>query len=310
MEENAIVNPSRKIKKLSKAMSKSDRIYYIVIDVTLVLLLLLVLYPLYFVVIASVSDTDAIFNGEVFLYPVGINFKGYDALLKNDMIWTGYRNTILYTLGGTLLNIAVTIPAGWALSRLELPWRKFIATYFIITMFFGGGLIPLYLLVSDLNLLDSPFAMILPYAVSVWNMFMVKAFYTSGIPDGVLEAAEVDGAGSFRTFFSIVIPLSKPIIAVMVLFYAVAHWNNYFSALIFLSDENLYPLQMVLREILIMTETAGSGMGGDASTILEQSKLANSIKYSSIIVSTLPILVLYPFVSKFFEKGVMIGALK
>ena len=310
MEENAIVNPSRKIKKLSKAMSKSDRIYYIVIDVILVLLLLLVLYPLYFVVIASVSDTDAIFNGEVFLYPVGINFKGYDALLKNDMIWTGYRNTILYTLGGTLLNIAVTIPAGWALSRLELPWRKFIATYFIITMFFGGGLIPLYLLVSDLNLLDSPFAMILPYAVSVWNMSKVKAFYTSGIPDGVLEAAEVDGAGSFRTFFSIVIPLSKPIIAVMVLFYAVAHWNNYFSALIFLSDENLYPLQMVLREILIMTETAGSGMGGDASTILEQSKLANSIKYSSIIVSTLPILVLYPFVSKFFEKGVMIGALK
>ena len=310
MEENAIVNPSRKIKKLSKAMSKSDRIYYIVIDVILVLLLLLVLYPLYFVVIASVSDTDAIFNGEVFLYPVGINFKGYDALLKNDMIWTGYRNTILYTLGGTLLNIAVTIPAGWALSRLELPWRKFIATYFIITMFFGGGLIPLYLLVSDLNLLDSPFAMILPYAVSVWNMFMVKAFYTSGIPDGVLEAAEVDGAGSFRTFFSIVIPLSKPIIAVMVLFYAVAHWNNYFSALIFLSDENLYPLQMVLREILIMTETAGSGMGGDASTILEQSKLANSIKYSSIIVATRRFLVRYPFVSKVFEKGVMIGALK
>jgi ABC transporter, permease protein len=298
-----------RMNKLSKAVSKADRIYYIVIDTFLILMLLAILYPLYFIVIASISDTDAIFNGEVFLYPIGFNLKGYAALFENRMIWTGYLNTIWYTLLGTAINIAVTIPAGWAISRKELPWRKFITTYFIVTMFFGGGLIPFYLLVSDLGLLDNPLSVILPYGVSVWNMFMVNAFYSSSVPDEILEAAEVDGSGTIRTFFSIVIPLSKPIIAVMVLFYAVAHWNNYFSALIFLSEQKYFPLQLVLREILIMTESAG-GSAGDAGTILEQAKLANSIKYSSIIVSTLPILVLYPFVSKFFEKGVMIGALK
>ena len=298
-----------RMNKLSKAVSKADRIYYIVIDTFLILMLLAILYPLYFIVIASISDTDAIFNGEVFLYPIGFNLKGYAALFENRMIWTGYLNTIWYTLLGTAINIAVTIPAGWAISRKELPWRKFITTYFIVTMFFGGGLIPFYLLVSDLGLLDNPLSVILPYGVSVWNMFMVNAFYSSSVPDEILEAAEVDGSGTIRTFFSIVIPLSKPIIAVMVLFYAVAHWNNYFSALIFLSEQKYFPLQLVLREILIMTESAG-GSAGDAGTILEQAKLANSIKYSSIIVSTLPILVLSPFVSKFFEKGVMIGALK
>ncbi len=298
-----------RMNKLSKAVSKADRIYYIVIDTFLILMLLAILYPLYFIVIASISDTDAIFNGEVFLYPIGFNLKGYAALFENRMIWTGYLNTIWYTLLGTAINIAVTIPAGWAISRKELPWRKFITTYFIVTMFFGGGLIPFYLLVSDLGLLDNPLSVILPYGVSVWNMFMVNAFYSSSVPDEILEAAEVDGSGTIRTFFSVVIPLSKPIIAVMVLFYAVAHWNNYFSALIFLSEQKYFPLQLVLREILIMTESAG-GSAGDAGTILEQAKLANSIKYSSIIVSTLPILVLYPFVSKFFEKGVMIGALK
>ena len=298
-----------RMNKLSKAVSKADRIYYIVIDTFLILMLLAILYPLYFIVIASISDTDAIFNGEVFLYPIGFNLKGYAALFENRMIWTGYLNTIWYTLLGTAINIAVTIPAGWAISRKELPWRKFITTYFIVTMFFGGGLIPFYLLVSDLGLLDNPLSVILPYGVSVWNMFMVNAFYSSSVPDEILEAAELDGSGTIRTFFSIVIPLSKPIIAVMVLFYAVAHWNNYFSALIFLSEQKYFPLQLVLREILIMTESAG-GSAGDAGTILEQAKLANSIKYSSIIVSTLPILVLYPFVSKFFEKGVMIGALK
>ena len=298
-----------RMNKLSKAVSKADRIYYIVIDTFLILMLLAILYPLYFIVIASISDTDAIFNGEVFLYPIGFNLKGYAALFENRMIWTGYLNTIWYTLLGTAINIAVTIPAGWAISRKELPWRKFITTYFIVTMFFGGGLIPFYLLVSDLGLLDNPLSVILPYGVSVWNMFMVNAFYSSSVPDEILEAAEVDGSGTIRTFFSIVIPLSKPIIAVMVLFYTVAHWNNYFSALIFLSEQKYFPLQLVLREILIMTESAG-GSAGDAGTILEQAKLANSIKYSSIIVSTLPILVLYPFVSKFFEKGVMIGALK
>lgn len=248
-----------RMNKLSKAVSKADRIYYIVIDTFLILMLLAILYPLYFIVIASISDTDAIFNGEVFLYPIGFNLKGYAALFENRMIWTGYLNTIWYTLLGTAINIAVTpFPRAGRFREKNSRGGSLFTTYFIVTMFFGGGLIPFYLLVSDLGLLDNPLSVILPYGVSVWNMFMVNAFYSSSVPDEILEAAEVDGSGTIRTFFSIVIPLSKPIIAVMVLFYAVAHWNNYFSALIFLSEQKYFPLQLVLREILIMTESAAA----------------------------------------------------
>jgi putative aldouronate transport system permease protein len=298
-------------KKVSHRMkdSPTDKIFYFFNALLMILLGILVLYPLYFIVIASISNPDQVFNGNVYLYPVDITFSGYIRLFEENLIWTGYRNTVLYTFFGTALNIAMTIPTGWALSRKELPFRKAIMWFFIFTMFFGGGLIPYYLLISKLGLVDNPLVLIIPAAMSVWNVFMTKAYYESNIPEELLEAAEIDGANEFRKFFSVVLPISKAIIAVMVLFYAVGHWNSYFSALIFISNEEYYPLQLVLKDILITTEVV-SGSAGNADTILEQMRIANQIKYSSIIVSSLPIILLYPFIQKFFDKGFLVGTFK
>ena len=282
--------------------------YYFINNLIMGILAVIVIYPLYFIIIASVSNPDAVMNGEVLLYPIKFSLEGYQRLLGESQIWIGYRNTILYTTIGTALNIFVTIPAGWALSRKNLAHRKFIMWFFIVTMFFGGGLIPFYLLISSLDWIDSPLALIIPGAVSVWNVFMTKAFYESNIPEELLEAAKIDGANEYRTFLSIILPISKPIIAVMILFYAVGHWNSYFNALIFIHSENLYPLQLVLRDILIIAE--GVTGTGDPQTILEQQRIANMIKYSSIIVSSLPIIILYPFIQRFFEKGFLIGSFK
>lgn len=287
--------------------AKSDKYYYLINNIIMGLLAFIVIYPLYFIIIASVSNPDAVMNGEVLLFPVKFSLEGYQRLLNESQIWVGYRNTLLYTTLGTALNIFVTIPAGWALSRKNLAYRKFIMWFFIVTMFFGGGLIPFYLLVSSLDMIDSPLALIIPSAVSVWNVFMTKAYYESNIPEELLEAAKIDGAGEYRTFLSIILPISKPIVAVMILFYAVGHWNSYFNALIFIQSEHLYPLQLVLRDILIVAQGSGTG---DPQTILEQQRIANMIKYSSIIVSSLPIIILYPFIQKFFEKGFLVGSFK
>ena len=203
--------------------------------------------------------------------------------------------------------ILVTIPAGWALSRKNLMFRKAFMVYFIIPMFFGGGLIPFYNVMSSLHLVNTVWAIILPSVLSVWNLFMTKTFFESSIPNSLIEAAKIDGAGHFRTFITVVVPLAKPIIAVMALYYAIGQWNSYFNAMIFLQNEKLYPLQLVLKEILIATE---STVGGSGETILEQYRLATQIKYVSVIVSSIPVLMLYPFVQKYFEQGVMIGSLK
>lgn len=295
-------------RKQSLSEARIDRVYYFINNIIMAILALIVIYPLYFIIIASISNPDAVINGEVLLYPVGISLEGYERLLSESQIWIGYRNTILYTTIGTALNILVTIPAGWALSRKNLPYRKFLMWFFIVTMFFGGGLIPFYLLVSRLNMIDTPYALIIPSALSVWNVFMTKAYYESNIPEELLDAAKIDGAGEYKTFLQIILPISKPIIAVMVLFYAVGHWNSYFNALIFIQSEHLYPLQLVLRDILIVAE--GVIGTGDTQTILEQQRIANMIKYSSIIVSSLPIIILYPFIQRFFEKGFLVGSFK
>ena len=236
-----------------------------------------------------------------------INFDGYLKILERQDIWRGYLNTIIYTVLTVILALAVTVPAGWALSRKTLPGKKLWMVYFIIPMFFGGGLIPFYNVMSSLGLVNTIWAIILPSILSVWNLFMTKTFFESSISDGLIEAAKIDGAGPFRIFFSIVIPLSKAILAVMALYYAVGQWNSYFNAMIFLQDESLYPLQLVLKEILIASE---STVGGSGETILEQFRLANQLKYVSVIVSSLPVLCLYPFVQKYFAQGVMIGSLK
>ena len=290
-----------------KKRSAGDRFFYIVNAIFLTVLAIVILYPVYFIIIASISDPDAVLGGQVVLYPVKITFEGFEKILHRSDIWRGYLNTIWYTLVTVILSLFVTIPAGWALSRKTTPGRKFWMVFFIIPMFFGGGLIPFYNVMSGLHLVNTAWAIILPAILSVWNLFMTKTFFESSIPEGLLEAARIDGAGKFRTFLEIVIPLAKPIIAVMALYYAVGQWNSYFNAMIFLQDETKYPLQLVLKEILIASE---STVGGSGETILQQYRLANQLKYVSVIVSSLPVLCLYPFVQKYFAQGIMLGSLK
>ena len=287
--------------------SRSDKIFRFFSGLFLILLAVIVLYPVYFIVIASFSDPDAVLAGKVVLWPVDINLDGYVKIMERTDVWLGYRNTIVYTLLTVVLSLLVTIPAGWALSRKTLPGKKFLMMYFTIPMFFGGGLIPFYNVMSSLGLINTIWAIVLPSILSVWNLFMTKTFFESSIPNGLIEAAKIDGAGHFRTFTAVVLPLAKAIMAVMALYYAVGQWNSYFNAMIFLQDETLYPLQLVLKEILIASE---STVGGSGETILQQYRLANQLKYVSVIVSSLPVLMLYPFVQKYFAQGVMIGSLK
>ncbi len=284
-----------------------DKVFYAINFLILGLLALIVLYPLYFIIIASISDPDAVLAGKVVLAPVDITFSGFAKIIERTDVWRGYLNTIIYTLITIVLSLAVTIPAGWALSRKTLPGKKLWMVYFIIPMFFGGGLIPFYNVMSGLHMVNTIWAIILPAILSVWNLFMTKTFFESSIPEGLLEAAKIDGAGHFRVFVLIVLPLAKAIMAVMALYYAVGQWNSYFNAMIFLQDEELYPLQLVLKEILVASE---STVGGSGETILEQYRLANQLKYVSVIVSSLPVLMLFPFVQKYFAQGVMIGSLK
>ena len=289
--------------------AKSDIVYYVVVGIILALLAIIVAYPIYFIIIASISDPDAVLGGEVLLWPINITFGGYQALGKESLIWSGYLNTILYTIAGTAFNILLTIPAGWALSRDYLPFRKVINIILIITMFFGGGLIPYYIICSQLGLVDNPLILIIGGGVSVYNVFMCKSYFSMNVPKEILEASEIDGCGEFRSFFDMVLPLAKPLISVMILFYAVGHWNSYMDALIFIKQEQFYPLQLVLRNILIVAESQ-SQSGADASTIVEQLRIANQIKYSSIIVSSLPIIIIYPFVEKYFDQGFLVGSFK
>ena len=288
-------------------LTAGDRAFYAVNTVLLALLALIVIYPLYFIIIASFSDPDAVLAGKVILYPVQITFEGYAKILQRTDVWRGYLNTIIYTALTVVLSLAVTIPGGWALSRKTIPGKKFLMIYFIIPMFFGGGLIPFYNVMSSLGLINTIWSIILPAILSVWNLFMTRTFFESSIPDGLVEAAKIDGAGEFRIFTLLVLPLSKAILAVMALYYAIGQWNSYFNAMIFLQNENLYPLQLVLKEILIASE---STTGGSGETILEQFRTANLIKYVSVIVSCAPVMLLYPFVQKYFAQGVMIGSLK
>ena len=301
------VQKHEKPKKHRVRESRGDRVYYAIVYFVLLLLALLVVYPLYFVVIASFSSADAVLAGRVYLFPVDIDFTGYIRCFERTDIWIGYGNTIWYTAAYTILSVVFTVTAAWALSRKTLPFRKFFMIFFTITMFFGGGLIPFYKVVSDLGMLDNPLSIILPGTVSAWNLFMAKTFFQTGVSDSIIEAAELDGANRLRLFVSVILPLSMPIVAVLALYYAVGQWNSYFNAMIFLQDANLFPLQLVLKEILTASE---STTGGSGETILEQFRLANQLKYVTVIISSLPVFCLYPFVQKFFAQGVMVGSLK
>jgi putative aldouronate transport system permease protein len=289
--------------------SKGDRTFYFFNNLILIFIFIVVLYPVVYVVSASFSSYTAILGGEVFLWPVRPTLDGYIAVFKSPDILLGYQNTAFYTIVGTFFNVILTIMAAYPLSRKDFVGRNLIMFLFTFTMFFSGGMIPSYLLIKSLGLLNTPWAMIVPSAIGVWNVIMTRTFFMSTIPDELLEASQLDGCSNFKFVTSVVIPLSKPIIAVISLYYSVAHWNAFFDALIYLSDKQLYPLQIFLRNILISSQT-------DISMIidLEQQEKMQQIeavlKYSLIIVSSLPVIIAYPFVQKYFVKGVMIGALK
>ncbi len=295
----------KQLKKKNKIKeSKTDYVYYAICAFILFLLAVIIIYPLWYIVIASVSDADAVMTGDVWLYPVKVTFKGYANLFKTEGVWRGYFNTLAYTALGTVFNIALTIPAGWALSRDYLPFRKLIMVLLIITMFFGGGLVPYVIVCRALGLYQNPLILIIGGGVSVYNVFMCKSFFQSNVPKEVLEAAAIDGAGEIRTFFDLILPIAKSIISVMVLFYAVGHWNNYIDAYIFNIDKDFYPLQTVLDGLLNATNNGGE------EVVLEQMRLATQIKFTSIIVATVPILVIYPMIEKHFGQGVLVGSFK
>lgn len=292
--------------------SKADRIFNFINYLILTIIFLIVLYPLIFVVSASVSDPDLVNQGKVWLLPKGLNFDGFRRVFQDKNIWTGYKNTVFYTIVGTVINLIATLPAAYALSRKDLMGRHIITAFFTFTMFFSGGLIPTYLLMKSLGIRDTIWAMLIPGAVGMWNVIISRTYFQNNIPLELQESAQIDGCSDIRLLFTIVLPLSKPIIAVVGLFYAVGHWNSYFSALIYLKDRALYPLQLFLREILIMNEISAEMMttGEDLELMARQARVAELIKYSVIIVSTVPVLCIYPFIQKYFVKGMMVGAIK
>ncbi len=275
-------------------------------------LLVMVFYPLVYIVSASISDPVAVNSGRMWLLPQGLTLEGFERVFRNPDILLGYRNTLFYTFAGTFINLCVTLPCAYALSRTDLPGRTVFLFIIIFTMFFSGGLIPTYLLVRDLGLINTPWALLLPKAATAWNILVAMAFFRMTIPRELQDAADIDGCSTFRFFMRIVLPLSKPIIAVMALFYAVGHWNQYFDALIYLSDRNLYPLQLFLREILVQQQMSASMMmdGAAMEALAEQARIADIVKYAVMIVASLPLLVLYPFLQRYFVKGVMIGSVK
>jgi putative aldouronate transport system permease protein len=297
------------IKRNHIRRSRSDIIFDAVVFVIMLFVLFICLYPLYFMLIASISDPNYVLTGQVILYPKGITFLGYEKILGEEDIWMGYRNTIIYTILGTTLNVVLTLSAGYALSRKDLPGRRGILIFIVFTMFFNGGMIPTYMVVDQLHLIDTMWAMILPTAVQVWNLMIARSFFESTIPTELLDAAMIDGCRTLRFFTQIVLPVSKAIIAVMVLFYAISHWNTFFNALIYLESESKYPLQIILRNILIQNQPV-AGMMDDMASLIERQKAAELIKYGVIVVASVPVLVLYPFVQKYFVTGIMVGSIK
>lgn len=286
----------------------SDRIFYISVTVIAIVALVLVLYPMYFIVIASFSNSNLVNQGMVTLLPKDINLYGYRKILERTDLWVGYWNTIIYTVGGTLLNLAVTLPAAYVLAQRRFRARRIVMTLFIITMYFGGGMVPTYMIVKSLHLINTPMIMIIMGAVSVYNVIITRTFFENSIPTELQEAAELDGCSHFKYFISIVLPLSKAVISVITLYYAVGHWNDFFNALLYLNKDEYQPLQTILRNILISNQASASTIGGGEGSYAQQ--YADQIKFAVIIVSTVPVLCIYPFIQKYFEKGVMIGAVK
>lgn len=290
----------------------SDKVFDIINLLGMIVLLVIFAWPLWFVVIASISEPNEVWLGNVVLLWKNFTLVAYEEIIKYEAIWIGYKNTIIYTVLGTLLNVFMTICAAYPMSRKDWMPRKIVAYLVLFTMYFSGGLVPTYLVVNNLNLTNTVWAMIVPGACSVSNILITRTYFLSSIPDSLKEAADLDGANALQYLIKVLLPLSKPIIAVITLYYAVGHWNNYFSALIYLSDVDLMPLQSFLRDLLMSSkmvmDTVNSGM--DTEEFLRQMQLAQNLKYSAIIVSTIPVLCIYPKIQKYFVKGIMVGSVK
>lgn len=286
-----------------------DRIFIAVVYLLLSMILIVVLFPLIYIVSASFSDPQAVIGNEVWLWPVRPTLRGYEAVFKNKKILSGFGNSIYYMVVGTLVNIVMTVLCAYPLSRKEFTARNKVAAVFVFTMYFSGGLIPTYMLVNQLGLVDTRWAIIIPSAMSTWNMIICRTYFVNSIPDELYEAGQIDGCTPFKYLLKVVVPLSKPIIAVLVLYYGVAKWNSYFDAMIYLKKQAFMPLQIILRDILLLNQIDYT-MLTDASAIAAQRGLTDLLKYSTIVIASLPVLCIYPFVQKYFVKGVMIGAVK
>lgn len=288
----------------------SDKTSDIILVVFCTLIMLIVAYPLYYVLVASVSNPYDVYAGKTFLLPSEFTLKGYKAVFADDNIFTGYMNSIKYTVIGTIFSVSLLYMSAYPLSQKSLPGRKWISLFFIITMYFGGGLVPTYLVVKETGLINNMWALFLPGGVSVSNMIIMRNYFENSIPKELIEASEIDGCSKLRTLWNVVFPLSKPILAVMVVFSMVAYWNDWFTALIYLTGSDKAPLPLVLRNILIKSSASAAQASTISGGYAELNKLTEMIKFSSIIVAAAPMLAIYPFVQKYFEKGFMAGAVK
>jgi putative aldouronate transport system permease protein len=300
--------PGAQVEKSTIAETRGDRIFLFGVKTMLWIALILVLIPLIYVVANSFSSASAVSAGRVFLWPVEPSLRAYQQALSDPQILQGYYNSLIYAVGGTFISVTLTIAIAYPLSRKTFFGRNVIMSLLLFTMLFSGGLIPTYLVVQDMGLLNTRWAMVIPSAIGVWQVIIARTFFRSTIPDDLYEAAVLDGASDLRFLWSVVLPLSKPVIAVIALMYAIFQWNTYFDALVYLKDPGLYPLQIVLRNVLILNSATGSS--NDLAQQLEQQQLANVLKYALIVISSLPVLLIYPFIARHFTKGVMVGAVK
>lgn len=295
------------MKKSTKIKNKQDRWFYFFCYAVVTILTLLVLYPIVYIISASFSNSDMVALGKVWLWPVDFSLASYKIILKHGRVWTGYKNTILYTAAGTLINVAITLICAYPMARKNLWGRRAIMFFFTFTMMFSGGMIPSYILVKQLGMLNTRWAMVIPGAMNVYNMVVCRTFIENNIPDEMLEAAKIDGCNNTQFFFQMVLPLSKAIIAVMALWYGVGHWNSYFGAFLYLRDQDLYPLQIFLKEILIVSQKLNSAdvLDEEVTTTVYQ-----TLKYCVVVVASAPLFCVYPFVQKYFQEGALLGSVK
>ena len=290
-------------------MSPGDKAFTIINYAFLAIIFVVIAYPLLYVVAASFSDPQAVVRGDVVLLPVNPTLRGYKAVFQNGKIMTGFLNSFIYLFAGTALNLVMTMLCAYPLSRKEFRARGFLSMFFVFTMYFSGGMVPSYILVNKLGLLNTRWAMIIPTAMSTYNMIICRTYIVNSIPDELYEASQMDGCSPFRYLLSVVTPLSKPILAVLTLYYGVAKWNDYFNAMLYLYKDDLQPLTIVMKEILIMSQVDMTKVT-DASAISKLQGMSELLKYSTIVVASLPVMLLYPLIQKHLVKGVMIGAVK